>query len=299
MSPYEFEEAVADVWSAKGYNTTVKSQTNDKAVDVVATSGTHKILIQAKRYATGNKIGGPDVRKYATLYQQDPDADEVVIVTTSSFTSQAKEIAAEQGVRIINGSQFSKLVDKHSILRSHKTVNKRRGSLSANNGGISNMSPSEKFWAGQLLVGLLGFLILLILIPIIETIVGDPTLLYVSSSENGFTQTGGILIFQSFVFAELVYFYLWWGSGNLEALQKADILAGILGMNFFLSIATVTASDLILNNVSSSQSTNIMSASDEMSIIGLLVFGISFIVWSAISFIGVEMAGLDWDMNPF
>lgn len=115
MNPYNFENLVAKVWDSKGYTTSVQQGSNDKGVDVEAISRKHKILIQAKRYSADNKIGGPDVRKYATLYQQDPTADQVIIVTTSSFTSQAKEIAAEQNVTIINGHEFSNMLGKQNI----------------------------------------------------------------------------------------------------------------------------------------------------------------------------------------
>jgi hypothetical protein len=115
VDPYEFEEVVAKVWDSKGYNTNLRKKSNDKGVDVEATSGNHKVLIQAKRYADGNKVGGPDVRKYATLYQQDPSANQVIIVTTGSFTSQAKEIAAEQNVKIINGQEFIDMVSNYNI----------------------------------------------------------------------------------------------------------------------------------------------------------------------------------------
>ena len=115
MDPYDFEKLVARVWSSKGYETNVRKASNDKGVDIEANSGNHKILIQAKRYAANSKIGGPDVRNYATLYQQDPTADQVIIVTTSSFTQQAKEIAAEQNITIVNGSNFVDMMEKNSI----------------------------------------------------------------------------------------------------------------------------------------------------------------------------------------
>jgi len=115
IDPYEFEKLVAQVWGAMGYETKIRKKSGDKAIDVEATRGKEKVLIQAKRYSSTNKVGGPDVRKYATLYQQDPFADQVVIVTTSSFTSQAKEIGVEQNVRLINGQEFSQLLANHNL----------------------------------------------------------------------------------------------------------------------------------------------------------------------------------------
>jgi cbb3-type cytochrome oxidase subunit 3 len=134
MNPYEFEKLVAKVWEAQGYETTVRKGSNDKAVDVEAVRGNHKILIQAKRYNSSNKIGGPAVRKYATLYQQDSTADQVVIVTTSSFTSQAKEIGAEQNVTLIDGYNLVNFVNKNNILskRTQKSSSKRRRNATSN-----------------------------------------------------------------------------------------------------------------------------------------------------------------------
>lgn len=137
MDPYDFEKLVARVWSSKGYETNVRKRSNDKGVDIEANSGNHKILIQAKRYSAGSKIGGPDVRKYATLYQQDPNSDQVILVTTSSFTSQAKEIASEQNVTIIDGSEFMNMMNEQSINlnntnKNNKTLSKSRSNTKSN-----------------------------------------------------------------------------------------------------------------------------------------------------------------------
>lgn len=137
MNPYKFERLVAKVWEARGYETTVRKRSNDKAVDVEAVSGSHKILIQVKRYAGNNKIGGPDVRNYATLYQQDPAADQVIIVTTSSFTSQAKEIAAEQNVTLVDGQSFIGMMKEQNI-----GLNKGRKSSSTKDRS-SNLSTKD------------------------------------------------------------------------------------------------------------------------------------------------------------
>lgn len=73
------------------------------------------MLIQAKRYSSDNKVGVNEVRKYATLWQQEPDADRVLLVTTSTFTSEVKKIAAEQRVSIINGSEFVDIMEEEEV----------------------------------------------------------------------------------------------------------------------------------------------------------------------------------------
>lgn len=114
MDPYEFEKLVAKIWDLQGYQTTVSKGSGDRAIDVEASKETpvpQKVLIQAKRYSEGNKVGADKVRKYATLYQQVPDADTVVIVTTSRFTREASQIAQEQNVKAINIDSLVELLE--------------------------------------------------------------------------------------------------------------------------------------------------------------------------------------------
>jgi len=59
-------------------------------------------LIHAKRHKKSNKIGSQEVGKYATLYQQKPDADDVIIVTTSSFTIEAKKLGNDLDVTLVD-----------------------------------------------------------------------------------------------------------------------------------------------------------------------------------------------------
>lgn len=113
LDPYDFETLVAEVWNEKGYDTTVRQASGDRGVDVEARISDpidQTILIQAKRYASNNTVGSEMVRKYATLYQQNRDADIVVIVTTGGFTGQAETLAKDLGVKIINGVGLAELV---------------------------------------------------------------------------------------------------------------------------------------------------------------------------------------------
>lgn len=104
LDPYYFEELVARIWNAYGHSTTITTGSKDKGIDIKAVSDGGNIikLLQAKRYKRSNKIGSPEVRKYATLYQQEPAADEVIIITTSTFTSEAKELAEDLDVTLVD-----------------------------------------------------------------------------------------------------------------------------------------------------------------------------------------------------
>jgi hypothetical protein len=105
---------VANVWEQRGWETTVTTGSSDRGIDVIAEKSSpfkQKHVIQAKRFSAGNKIGGPDVRNYEALKRQESDVDAVVIVTTSSFTSQGQQIANDLNVKIIDGNELSKMID--------------------------------------------------------------------------------------------------------------------------------------------------------------------------------------------
>lgn len=104
LDPYYFERLIATIWEHLGYDTTVRSGSRDRGIDVEVLSddGNDLKLIQAKRHMKSNKIGSQDVRKYATLYQQKPDADEVIIVTTSTFTKEAKKLGNDLDVTLVD-----------------------------------------------------------------------------------------------------------------------------------------------------------------------------------------------------
>lgn len=140
MDEYEFEELVADVWEAQGWNTEVTSGSGDRGIDVIAEKQglvDEKMLIQAKRYQDGNNVGGRDVREYSSLQLQESNIDSVVIVTTSSFTRQAKDIAGNLNVKLVDGTSFAAsvaelsddVIGEYNDLRSTKS-HKNKKSIS-------------------------------------------------------------------------------------------------------------------------------------------------------------------------
>lgn len=124
VDEYEFEHLVADVWEQRGWQTYVTSGSSDRGIDVVAKKNRpfgQKYLIQAKRYSAGNKIGSPDIQQYSSLRHQESEVDAVVVVTTSSFTTQAQQTANDLNVKLINGAD---LCDMILDLRSREFISK-------------------------------------------------------------------------------------------------------------------------------------------------------------------------------
>ncbi|WP_226013609.1 restriction endonuclease [Halomicrobium salinisoli] len=112
LDPIQFEKFVAELWARRGWETEVTSGSNDRGIDVIAEKHfpyEEKVLIQAKKYAQGNRVSGPEIQKYASLKQRD-GVDEVIIVTTSEFTAQAIELSQEYNIKLINGKTVLNMI---------------------------------------------------------------------------------------------------------------------------------------------------------------------------------------------
>lgn len=124
MDEYEFEHLVADIWNARGYRTTVTSESVDRGIDVVAVRDTpyrQKELIQAKRYME-KKVGSPEIQQYSSLKHQEEDVDAVIIVTTSSFSGQAEMVAKKLNVKLIDCDGLLEMINEsnlHDIIRNY------------------------------------------------------------------------------------------------------------------------------------------------------------------------------------
>lgn len=100
MDEYQFEEAVANYLESEGYRTQVTSKSKDGGVDIAAFIQDIKIAIQCKFYSHQNKVSSPEVQQVSGLLA-DPEFDHAVLVTSSSFTNEARKIAQQRGVQIL------------------------------------------------------------------------------------------------------------------------------------------------------------------------------------------------------
>lgn len=116
MNEYDFEELVGEVWAERDWDTQVTRSSNDRGIDIVAEKQHpyfQKVLIQAKRYSKGNKVGSKEIQQYYSLKDQEDNVDQVLIITTSSFTKPAKRRAQDLNVKLINGKEFLKIYRTH------------------------------------------------------------------------------------------------------------------------------------------------------------------------------------------
>lgn len=182
LSPHEFEQIVASLWEAMGYDILrgpIKGA--DAGIDILArTKSDPKITvgIQAKAYGPGRCVGVREVREYASLKYRS-NIDVVIIVTTSDFTNTAKREAEELGVKIVGPKKLLQLLNRFNVpcISGERTENQVAGerlseqivSMENHSDGthdqeIEKMRQSEvkkeslKTW-GVIIIGL-GFLLL-------------------------------------------------------------------------------------------------------------------------------------------
>ena len=99
LSPREFEELVAELFSKQGFDVELTPETRDGGCDIIATKNIgglpFMLLIECKKYAKGNPVGVSLVRSLLGV-QGDRKANKAVLVTTSRFTKSARDFANRQ-----------------------------------------------------------------------------------------------------------------------------------------------------------------------------------------------------------
>ena len=119
VSPTRFEEIVIDLLIAMGYGTgEALGKVRDGGIDGVInqdTLGVEKIYIQAKRFDKG-KVSAPVVRSFCGALDA-RGVNKGILVTTSSFTSEAKKEAQnmKKNIILIDGGKLAELMVKHNV----------------------------------------------------------------------------------------------------------------------------------------------------------------------------------------
>ncbi|MFG1642245.1 restriction endonuclease [Amycolatopsis sp. NPDC049252] len=81
----------------------VTGRAGDLGADVVAFAPDgRKIVLQAKRFAVTHNVTGPDLQRFGGTCYTVHGARVAAVVTTSTFTKQAREYAAHHGIRLFD-----------------------------------------------------------------------------------------------------------------------------------------------------------------------------------------------------
>lgn len=99
LSGVDFESFLSHLFIKLGYQTTITPASNDYGVDLIVTKNDETIAIQAKRYSEGNSVGISAIQEAIggmNFYK----TDKAMVITTSSYTQNAQNLAKESGVII-------------------------------------------------------------------------------------------------------------------------------------------------------------------------------------------------------
>jgi restriction system protein len=116
LNPSEFETLVSNLFNKMGLETKLTRASRDGGVDAVAYDTRPvlggKVVIQAKRYK--NTVGVSAVRDlYGTMLNE--GASKGIIVTTSSYGSDAYEFSKDKPLELIDGGGLLYLLDQVGI----------------------------------------------------------------------------------------------------------------------------------------------------------------------------------------
>lgn len=117
LPPRHFEELVANLLRKAGYRVELTKASRDGGYDIVATrqlplipGGGEKILVQCKRYS--RPIGLSEIHQLIGVRVRS-GATSAMLVTTSNFTRQAAEAAAQGNIHLVDGAQVSKWLTQY------------------------------------------------------------------------------------------------------------------------------------------------------------------------------------------
>lgn len=101
--PYEYERIISDYLSGLGWESVATSGSGDQGADVIAEKGGVKLVVQCKLY--NSPVGNKAVQEIAAAKQY-YSSDIAMVVTNSSFTKPAQQLADSADVYLLHHSQL-------------------------------------------------------------------------------------------------------------------------------------------------------------------------------------------------
>jgi len=112
----DFEDLIERLLLKMGFQTQGRKRAADGGIDIVAVSSLPllggRYIIQCKRYA--NSVSSPIVRDLYGVVSAEK-ANKGILITTSSFTTDAVEFAKDKQLELIDRAKLLKLLQEHSL----------------------------------------------------------------------------------------------------------------------------------------------------------------------------------------
>ncbi|MBX9867436.1 MAG: restriction endonuclease [Burkholderiales bacterium] len=106
MTPYEYEHFVANVLSQSGWDCIVTKSSGDQGIDVIATKKQKKVVAQCKLYS--RSVGNTAVQEI-TAGRMHKNADYAIVVSNSTYTKSAIQLASTTNVLLLHHSNLNDL----------------------------------------------------------------------------------------------------------------------------------------------------------------------------------------------
>lgn len=110
MSGEEFEEYVGDLFRRMGYEVESTSASGDQGADLLLAGRGEEVAVQVKRYS-GN-VGNQAVQQ-AIAARDYFSVDRAMVVTNSSYTNHAWDLASQAGVELWDGRRLRQAAEEH------------------------------------------------------------------------------------------------------------------------------------------------------------------------------------------
>ncbi len=107
MSGVDFERFLSSMFRRLGYSSEMTATMGDYGGDLVLRKGAVKTIVQAKRW---NRIVGVKAVQEVVAAKGYYDADFAIVVTNSTFTRQAEELARANRVELWDRARLAKML---------------------------------------------------------------------------------------------------------------------------------------------------------------------------------------------
>lgn len=111
MSPWEFEDAIAELFRRLGFTVIQTPRSRDGGKDAILYRHGKKSLLECKRYASTQTVGRRDLQIFYAAMREE-GAVGGYFVTTGTFTSTAREYAAIMNIKLIGYTSLPFLANK-------------------------------------------------------------------------------------------------------------------------------------------------------------------------------------------
>lgn len=108
LNPTEFEHRVGEILSRNGYQYVLHAgRSGDHGIDLRCQDmRSRRVVVQCKLYVRGHNVGEDAIRNLLGSMHVD-GAEKAIFVTSSNFTTSARDVAARAGMVLINGDELA------------------------------------------------------------------------------------------------------------------------------------------------------------------------------------------------